>query len=252
MNIRLPYWMCASVLLVLLAATALAEPMPKRVALVIGNADYPDARGPLHTPIGDARALAAEIRRSDFDVSVSENIERKDVQRTIDAFLAKINAGMTVLFYFAGIGIQVARETYLIPIDAQIWSEADVRRNGISIDSVLAEMDRKGARTKIVILDAARRNPFERRFRTVAAGLAALNASEGTIAFYAVRPGAVIHDRVGENSLFMGELIKELRVPNRTVGEVFNAARIGVSRASNKEQVPWVTSSLLDTFRFGQ
>jgi formylglycine-generating enzyme required for sulfatase activity len=164
----------------------------------------------------------------------------------------KIRSGMSALFYFNGFGIQVARQTYLIPVNAQIWTEAEVRRDGVSIDAVLAEMHRRGAKVKIVIIDAARRNPFERRFRTSAAGLAAIDAPDGTLAMYSAAPGKVLNDGTGTNSLFVSELIKELRVPNLTAEEVFNRARIGVSRASNNEQVPWVASSLVDEFYFGQ
>jgi len=115
----------------------------------------------------------------------------------------------------------------------------------------LSEMHRRGAKVKIVILDAARRNPFERRFRTTAAGLAPLDAPEGTLAMFSAAPGKVINESGGTNSLFVSELIKEMHVPNLTAEEVFNRARIGVSRASNNEQVPWVASSLIDVFYFG-
>src|SRR5207244_5278832 len=110
-------------------------------------------------------ALADEFRRLDFDVDLRENVGKEAMQRAIDAFTAKIKSGTAALIYFNGFGIQAARQTYLIPVGAQIWTEADVRRDGISIDAVLAELHRKGARVKIVIIDASRRNPFERRFR---------------------------------------------------------------------------------------
>jgi formylglycine-generating enzyme required for sulfatase activity len=138
-----------------------------------------------------------------------------------------------------------------MPVNAQVWTEAEVRRDGISLDGLLADMHRKGARVKIVIVDAARRNPFERRFRASAAGLAALEAPVGTLAMYSAAPGRVINEGTDNNSLFVSELIKELRVPNLTAEQVFNRARIGVSRASNNEQVPWVASSLVDEFFFG-
>ena len=224
---------------------------PARVALLIGNANYPDASTPLSTTIRDARALADEFRRTEFDVDLKENVGREEMQRAIDTFLGKIRPGMAALFYFSGYGIQVARQTYLIPVNAQVWTEAEVRRDGISLDALLAEMQRKGAKVKIVIIDASRRNPFERRFRASAAGLAALDAPDGTLAMYSAAPGKVINEGSGANSLFVGELIKELRVPNLTAEEVFNRARIGVSRASNNEQVPWVASSLVDEFYFG-
>src|SRR5260221_8624165 len=147
--------------------------------------------------------------------------------------------------------MQVARQTYVLTVNAQVGTEADVRRDGVSVDALLADMHRKGAKVKIIILDAAQRNPFERRFRPSAEGLAPLDAPDGTLALYSVAPGKVIAENTGANSPFVSELIKELRSPNLTAEEVFNRARIGVSRASNNEQVPWVASSLTEEFYFG-
>src|SRR6195256_1542476 len=251
MNMRLVFCLCVAIASAALSHSAMSQ-QPARGALLIGNANYPDASTPLSTPIRDARTLADEFRRTEFDVDLKENVGREDMQRAIDAFIGKIRSGMTALFYFSGYGIQVARQTYLIPVNAQVWTEAEVRRGGISLDALLAEMQRKGAKVKIVILDAARRNPFERRFRASAAGLAALDAPDGTLAMFSAAPGKVINDGSGANSLFVSELIKELRSPNLTAEEVFNRARIGVSRASNNEQVPWVASSLIDEFYFRQ
>jgi formylglycine-generating enzyme required for sulfatase activity len=251
MNMRLLFWLCLSVASAMLTSSALPQQRAARVALVIGNDSYPDASTPLSTTIKDARTLADEFRRSEFEVDLKENVGKEDMQRAIDAFTGKIRSGTAALFYFSGYGIQVARQTYLIPVNAQVWTEAEVRRDGISVDSLLAEMHRRGAKVKIIILDAARRNPFERRFRASAAGLAALDAPDGTLALYSAAPGKVINDSTGANSLFVSELIKEMRSPNLTAEEVFNRARIGVSRASNNEQVPWVASSLLEEFYFG-
>src|SRR5919108_5616599 len=249
MNIRLLVWLCMSVVSAMLISPALPQ-QAGRVALVIGNNNYPDASTPIPSALRDARALAEELRRSEFEVDLKENLGKEDMQRAIDAFTGKIRNGTATLFYFSGYGIQVARQTYLLPVNAQVWTEADVRRDGISVDALLADMHRKGAKVKIIILDAAQRNPFERRFRPSAEGLAPLDAPEGTLALYSVAPGKVIADSTGANSPFVGELIKELRSPNLTAEEVFNRTRIGVSRASNNEQVPWVASSLTEEFYF--
>lgn len=246
MSVRLQHLFFIAVASAMLTFSALSQERPPRVALVIGNANYPDASSPLSTTIGDARAIADEFRGNNFDVDLKENLGNEDMRRAVDAFLGKIRNGASALLYFNGIGIQVGRQTYLIPVNAQISSEAGVRRDGISVDATLAEMHRRGAKVKIVILDAARRNPFEARFRTSAAGLAAIDAPEGTIAIYSAAPGKVIAG--GANSLFAGELIKELRVPNRTTEEAFNRTRITVARASNNEQVPWVATSLVEQF----
>jgi formylglycine-generating enzyme required for sulfatase activity len=251
MNMRLLFLLSAAIMSGMLTLSASSQQRPARVALIIGNASYPDSSTPLSTTLRDARALADEFRSTEFDVDHKENVGREEMRAAINAFTGKIRDGMTALFYFNGFGIQVARQTYLIPVNAQIWTEADVRRDGISIEAVLSEMHRRGAKVKIVILDAARRNPFERRFRTTAAGLAPLDAPEGTLAMFSAAPGKVINESGGANSLFVSELIKEMHVPNLTAEEVFNRARIGVSRASNNEQVPWVASSLIDVFYFG-
>jgi uncharacterized caspase-like protein len=159
------------------------------------------------------------------------------MQSAIDALAGKIRPGMTAMFYFGGYGIQVARQTYLIPVNAQVWTEADVRRDGISLDGVIAEIHRKGAKVKIVIIDAARRNPYERRFRPAALGLAPIDAPENTLAIFSAAPGKLINDGTGTNNLFVSELVKELRAPNVTAEEIFNRVRVGVSRASNNEQI---------------
>jgi formylglycine-generating enzyme required for sulfatase activity len=251
MTMRLLFLLCATVTSAMLILPAGTQQRTARVALLIGNASYPDASTPLSTTIRDARSLAEELRRSEFEVDLKENLSKEEMQRAIDTFTGKIRSGTAALFYFNGYGIQAARQTYLIPINAQVWSEADLRRDGFSVDSLLAEMNRRGAKVKIVIIDAARRNPFERRFRASPAGLAAIDAPEGTLAMYSAAPGKLVNDGSGANSVFLSELIKELRGPNLTAEEVFNRARIGVSRASNNEQVPWVASSLVEEFYFG-
>ncbi len=147
------------------------------------------------------------------------------MQRAIDAFTAKIKSGTAALFYFNGFGIQAARQTYLIPVGAQIWTEADVRRDGISIDAVLAEMHRKGAQVKIVILDASRRNPFERRFRPSPAGLARDRGAGRHLAMYSAAPGRVINEGTGRTQPVCRRIDQGAARPNRTAEEVFNQTR---------------------------
>lgn len=236
------------------ASVAVPQQRAHRIALFIGNANYPDASTPLPTLVKDARTLAEEFRRLNFEVDVRENANKDDMKRAIDALIGKARSGTEVLFYFSGFGLQAGRRSYLIPVDAQIWSEADVTRDGVGVDSVLFELNRKGAKVKIVVIDAARRNPFERRYRASAApqGLAPLGAPEGTLALFSAAPGSVVNDREGgaDNSILVNELIKELRSPNQTAEQAFGRTRIGVSRASNAEIVPWVSSSLIEEYYF--
>src|SRR5258707_1010002 len=165
-NMRFLLWLCLALLSVVLTSSAWSQQRAARMALVIGNASYPGATTPLSTTIADARGLAEELRGSGFDVDLKMNVGKAVMQSAIDAFASKINTGMSVLFYFSGYGVQVDRQSYLIPVNADPWTTAEVRKDGISVDSVLAEMQRKGAKVKILIIDAARRNPFERRFRS--------------------------------------------------------------------------------------
>jgi len=220
-----------------------------RIALVIGNSAYPDAGAPLPRVINDATAIAQEFRSHNFTVELKTNLSKADMEKAIETFSANIKKGATALFYFSGLGIQAAHQTYLLPVNAQIWTEADVRRDGISADTLLAEMHRKGAKIKIVIIDAARRNPYERRFRSVAAGLAPLNAPTDSLVIYSGALNKLIDDRnAGGHSLFAAELVKELRSGRGSAEDIFNRTRVAVSRASYGEQVPWVSSSLLDRF----
>jgi Caspase domain len=221
-----------------------------RIALVIGNSDYPDANTPLRQPVKDAQALAEQLRRSGFDVDVHENLGKEEMTRAVESFTAKIRPGSVAFVSFGGFGIQVGRQSYMVPVNAQIWKEADVRRDGISIDSVLTEMHNRGASVKLAIIDASRRNPFERRFRGVSSGLAAIDAPQGTLMMSAAAPGKVAYDVDGEHSLLIGELLKEINAPGVSAEVVFNHTRVGVSRASNGEQVPQVSSSLIETFAF--
>jgi uncharacterized caspase-like protein len=220
------------------------------VAVVIGNAAYPDAGLPLAQPVNNAKAVAAALKEQGFDVEFGENLTKQAMEELFEAFKRRIEPGSEALIFFSGFGIQAARQTFMIPVNAQIWNEVDVRRAGLSIEPLLAEIDAKGAGAKLVILDASRRNPFERRFRAVSQGLAALHAPDDTLMIYAAAPGKVIGDGESAVSPLMDELVAQIRAPGQTVEEVFNRTRLAVSRASNHEQVPWVSSSLVQDFPF--
>jgi tetratricopeptide (TPR) repeat protein len=222
----------------------------RRIALVLANAKYPDADAPLAHPIRDARALAEELRRYRFEVELLENLSKQRMRTALENFKTRTRPGTAALLYFSGFAIQSERHNYLIPVDAQIWTEADVRRDGIGIEPVLADLRERGAAVKLVIIDASRRNPFERRFRQYSAGLASIDAPPDTLVLYAAAPGQVANESGGEQSLFIAELIKEMRAPRASAEEIFKRTRITVSRASNSEQIPWVSSSLVSDFQF--
>jgi uncharacterized caspase-like protein len=214
-----------------------------RIALVIGNGHYPDATVPLAQPINDARALTAELRRDGFDVDVVEDASRDDMNRAVARLKSKIRPDSVVLLYFGGYGVQAGRESYMIPVDAAIWRESDVRRQGVSIESVLDVMKERGARTKLVVVDASRRNPYERRFRAFSHGLAPIAAPDNALILSSATPGKVADDSRGQLSVLMAELLNNLST-NTGIESSFNKTRVAIARASEGEQVPSVSSSL--------
>jgi uncharacterized caspase-like protein len=221
-----------------------------KVALVIGNGHYPDANAPLVQPINDARALTAALRRDGFDVDVVEDASRDDMTRAIGRLKSKIKPDSVVMLFFGGYGIEAGRESYMIPVDAMIWKEADVRRDGFSIEAVLDMMKEQGACAKLVVLDASRRNPYERRFRTFSHGLAPINAPDNALILSSATPGKVADDSHGEHSVLMAELLNNLDGHMVAADTVFNKTRVAISRASDGAQVPSVSSSLLEDIHF--
>jgi uncharacterized caspase-like protein len=216
-----------------------------RIALVIGNGHYPDANAPLTQSINDARALTRVLRRDGFDVDVVEDASKDDMNRAVERLKSKIRPESVVMLFFGGYGVQAGRESYMIPVDAAIWKEADVRRDGVSIEAVLAAMKERGAHAKLVVVDASRRNPYERRFRAFSHGLAPINAPENALILSSATPGKVVDDSNGPYSVLVAELLNNLNAPNG-VEAVFSQTRLAVSRASDGEQVPSVSSSLVE------
>jgi len=247
MKIRLAL-LLASILSVVSAGPSFAA--GERYALVIGNAKYPDAEAPLKEPINDARDIADELKRDGFNVDIGENLTGEQMRRAFERLYGKIKPGSVALIFFSGFGVQSSRQSYMIPVDAQIWTEPDVRRDGFSLETVLGEINSRGAGVKIALVDASRRNPFERRFRSFSAGLAPVIAPNGTLVMYSAALSSVISENGSDRSLFVKELLKEIRTPDLMAEETLNRTRVGVTRASRSEQVPWISSSLAEDFSF--
>jgi uncharacterized caspase-like protein len=221
-----------------------------RVALVIGNGHYPDAAAPLAQPINDARGLTAALRSQGFDVDVVEDATKDDMVRAIGRLKAKIGKDTVVMLFFGGYGIQAGRESFMIPVDAAIWKEGDVRRAGVSVEHVLDTMTESGAKAKLVVVDASRRNPYERRFRSFSHGLAPISPPENALVLSSATPGKVTDDGKGQYSVLVTELLANLSAQTGAE-QTFNKTRVAISRASEGEQVPSVSSSLLEDIRFG-
>ena len=221
-----------------------------RIALVIGNGHYPDANTPLVQPINDVRALTLALRHEGFDVDAIEDATHDDMVRAVARLKSKVRADSVVLLFFGGYGIQVGRESYMIPVDATIWKEADVRRDGVSVETVLDAAKDFGASAKVVVLDASRRNPYERRFRTFSHGLAPISLPDNALLLTSASPGTVADDSTGPNSVLVTELLSHIdtKQPNQAqeAEAIFNQTRVAISRASDGAQVPAVSSTLLE------
>jgi uncharacterized caspase-like protein len=233
---------CVAALLTLAAApAALAE---KRLALVIGNSAYKDT--PLLNPVNDARAMSQRLRQLGFDVVMRENATRAHVAAAIAEFAGKITPATVALFYYAGHGLQVRGRNYVIPVDAEIEAESAVPFAAIDVAQVVEEIDHAGARVKVMVLDACRNNPFERRLRGVGQGrgLAPMQAARGSLMAFATAPGSVAADGDGANSIYTGALLQALAEPGVKAEDVFKRARLLVLEQTRGAQTPWEQSAL--------
>ena len=220
----------------------------RRVALVIGNGAY--EAGPLKNPVNDARAVAQSLGGLGFEVLKYENLKQNEMKRAIRSFGEKLRGGAVGLFYYAGHGVQVKGENYLIPLGAEINGEAEVEYETVSLGFVLAQMEDARNRMNIVILDACRDNPFARSSRSGTRGLAVVSAPGEMLVAYATGPGSVANDGDGANGVYVNELLKHVRTPGLSVEEVFKRVRLGVMQATQGRQRPWETSSLVSDFKF--
>ena len=233
--------------LLLGGAPALAAATELKVALVIGNAAYPAA--PLRNPVNDATAIAARLRAMGFEVVLRTNVTQREMTRAVSQFGQALKPGSVALFYYAGHGMQVRGRNFLIPVDADIQSEASARSESVDLDLVLEQLG--PSRLSMVILDACRNNPFEGKFRTArGSGLAQVDAPKGTLLAYATAPGKVASDGDGANGLYTAELLKAMEIPGAKVEEVFKAVRVNVIKATAGEQIPWESSSLTGDYYF--
>src|SRR6185295_11482083 len=154
------------------------------------------------------------------------------------------------LFYYAGHGMQVRGANYLIPVNADIEREDEVQFQAVDANAVLSKMDSAKNALNIMILDACRNNPFARSYRSGAKGLAQMDAPSGTLISFATAPGSVASDGTGKNGLYTEHFLKAMHSPGMPIEQVFKQVRIGVTRATKDQQIPWESSSLKGDFSF--
>jgi WD40 repeat protein len=223
----------------------------RRLALVLGNAAY--VNGPLSNPSNDGAAMAGKLRQLGFEVIEKENATREDMVRLSREFGNRLKLGGVGVFYFAGHGVQMNGNNYLLPVDADIQDETELESRAYDVNEMLSKMDAAKNRLNIIILDACRNNPIKRTTRSIQYGLAAMQQGTGTIVAYATQPGATAADGpVGGNSLYTQQLLLALSQPGLRVEDVFKQVRREVYSRSNGSQTPWENSSLIGEFYFNR
>jgi hypothetical protein len=236
------------IFLLLLTGSFAYSVQEHRVALVIGNSNYKTS--PLKNPVNDARSMAGALRDLGFDVLVGENMSRKGMLQSLRGFRDKLKPDSIGLFYYAGHGVQVKGQNFLIPIDASVQSEAEMDEESINLTYLLDRLEEAKNPINIVILDACRDNPFARSFRSASRGLAQVDAPTGTMIAYATAPGRTAADGNGSNGTYTEEMLRVLKYPGLKVEDVLKRVRAGVVQSTNGAQTPWDASSLIGDFYF--
>jgi hypothetical protein len=220
-----------------------------RQALVIGNASYKQA--PLHNPLNDAEDMRTTLDRLGFRVDLLRDASHQQMEAGIKQFTRHLRPGGVGLLYYAGHGVQVEGQNYLIPVDAELETAEDVKHHTVPLGWVLERLEKTGNNLNIVILDACRNNPFVRSWRgAYQRGLAEAQAVRGTIIAYATAPGSVARDGEGRNGIYTKHLLAQMRQPGLAIEQVFKQVRIGVQQETKDQQIPWEASSLLGDFYF--
>jgi hypothetical protein len=222
--------------------------LPK-IALVLGNSRY--AESPLKNPANDARAIGEALTASGFAVTTKLDAGRADMVAAIDAYVKELAAKKCVgLFYYAGHGIQLAWKNYMLPVDAEVDTVDDVQKQAVEVNNLMSGLTKAANPLNVIILDACRDNPFGSAKQPQQKGLSQMDAPSNTILAYATSPGNVASDGDGTNGLYTENLLREIKVPEAKLEDVFKRVRLGVRRRSNGAQIPWESTSLEDDFWF--
>lgn len=223
----------------------------ERFALVIGNSKYQRIAA-LPNPANDARAVKRLLDTAGFEVISALDLGQEDMRAAVRDFASRIgrSGGDSVaLIYFAGHGLQINGENFLLPVDANIAGESDVALEGVRLSDIMNILDTVPSKSRIVILDACRNNPFK-EISEAGKGLAIVNAPAGTVVAYSTSPGATAEDGRGENSPFTAALIAAAKEPGAALETVFQNTRLAVHKATQGRQTPWEVTALTEPFQF--
>ncbi|TQF36639.1 hypothetical protein UNPF46_21740 [Bradyrhizobium sp. UNPF46] len=232
------------------APTALQGP-EQRVALVIGNSNYQNAPQ-LANPDNDAQSMAQFLNSAGFEVVAATDLTQNDMLRVVQDFSAKVSArgpNTVAMVYYAGHGVQLAGENYLVPVDAKVSSQTELVNNSVRLVDVMSTLETIPSRMRIVILDACRNNPFP-SVNDAGRGLAIVDAPNGSIVGYSTAPGAEALDGTGGHSPYTQAFLNVAREPNVPIEQLFKRVRLQVNQTTSGAQIPWESSSLTSDFTF--
>jgi hypothetical protein len=226
------------------------RPQERRIALIIGNSAYTHAPR-LQNPANDAKLMAMTLTRLGFEVVTGLDKSQREMKQMIREFGRQLRSGRTVsLFYFAGHGVQAKGRNFLIPVDADIQTEADLEDAAVDLNYVLTTVGDAESGLNITILDACRNNPLKRSFRSTQEGLAQVIAPTGTLIAYATAPNSVATDGEGENSPYTEELTRQMERPGILIETMFRRVAEQVSARTSGGQEPWYSANVKGDFYF--
>lgn len=232
------------------APTALQGP-EQRVALVIGNSNYQNAPQ-LANPDNDAQSMAQFLNSAGFEVISATDLTQNDMLRVVQDFSAKVSArgpNTVAMVYYAGHGVQLAGENYLVPVDAKVSNQTELVNNSVRLVDVMSTLETIPSRMRIVILDACRNNPFP-NVNDASRGLAIVDAPNGSIVGYSTAPGAEALDGAGGHSPYTQAFLNIAREPNVPIEQLFKRVRLEVNQTTSGAQILWESSSLTSDFTF--
>lgn len=239
----------------MLLAAASAAHAEKRLALVIGQSAYRSVVA-LPNPSNDARKMTELLGNAGFDVTATSDLTQNQMREAVGDFAAKIAANgpdTVALMFYAGHGLQVDGENYLVPVDVDPKRETDIPLQAVRLNDVMNTLGALPTRLRIVMLDACRNNPFPGIGSTTGHGLAIVDTkagAAGSFISYSTSPGSVAEDGSGDNSPYTTALLNFAREPNIPIEEAFKRVRVAVNEATDGRQIPWDSSSLTTDFRF--
>ncbi|MEW5851782.1 MAG: SUMF1/EgtB/PvdO family nonheme iron enzyme [Myxococcota bacterium] len=222
------------------------EATSRKRALVIGNKAY--RQRPLTNTAHDAQAVGAKLRTLGFQVTEAYDLDARGFSQTIEGYVSDLRRGDVSMVYYAGHGLQIDGENYLIPVDFQATRAEDVKWNSYALGRLMDGLAARELQVNVVVLDACRDNPF-RATRSAGGGLASVNAGKGSLIAFATSPGSVADDgEPGKHGVFTESLLKHLDQPGKDIEDVFKEVRRDVATRTGERQVPWTSSSMIGQY----